>query len=76
MEVKYTDLDGEAAQKKVAEYNEQGKKAMPTQSSHNYRDNRSKDYDRRRRDDGKHFFFFLVAICYGNKKNELKNLFY
>lgn len=52
MEVKYTDLDGEAAQKKVAEYNEQGKKTMPTQSSHHYRDNRSKDYDRRRRDGG------------------------
>lgn len=51
--MKYTDLSGEDAVKKVADYNEQGKKAVSAQS--HYRDNRSRDYDRRRRD-GKRIF--------------------
>lgn len=58
-EVKYVELEAEEAKKKVDEYNEQGKKALPPPSSHSNRNNR--DYDNRRRHGGGGGKFNLVS---------------
>lgn len=47
-EVKYVELDKDEAQKKVEEYNEQGKKALPPPSTHSNRSQTRDRYDDRR----------------------------